>query len=270
MRLFAIFRLGCLLLIAFFAIAPLLWAISAALSSEPSGIWNFPQAFLPVEPSFIWFKRVTAEIPLQRYLVNSFLMSVSSTLLTLLLAIPCAYALAFMDFRGRNCLFILFAISMMMPSELALVPNFLTFSRLGLLDSYVAAVLPNIASAFGVILMRQAFQDLPREILDAARVDGAGEGRLLWSVALPMVRPMVATLAIFSFVLAWNDYLWPAVVLKSRIKMPIAVGIYNDLTGPFATSSSMVFAALVLAILPLLFLFTLGQKYFLSAPASDD
>jgi putative chitobiose transport system permease protein len=217
----------------------------------------------------MWFKRVMDEIPLPHYIFNSLLMSLSTTLFVLLLSIPCAYALVFLDFRWRNGLFILFAMSIMLPSELALVPNFLTFSRLGLLDSYAAAVLPNMASAFGVVFMRQAFQDLPRETLDAARVDGAGEWRVLTAVAMPMVKPMMSTLAVFSFVLAWNDYLWPAVVLKTRLKMPISVAIYNDLTGPFATSTSMVFAALVLAILPVLILFIFCQKYFLSAAASD-
>lgn len=262
-------RYSSLLFLAVFAIVPFIWVISAALAGDASSIWNFPQALWPVDPSFMWFKRVMDEIPLQHYLFNSLLMSLATTLFVLLLTIPCAYALVFLDFRWRNALFIIFAISIMLPSELALVPNFLTFSRLGLLDSYAAAVLPNIASAFGVVFMRQAFQDLPRETLDAARVDGAGEWRVLTAVAMPMVKPMMATLAVFSFVLAWNDYLWPAVVLKTRLKMPISVAIYNDLTGPFATSTSMLFAALVLAILPVLILFIICQKYFLSAPSGD-
>ena len=268
MRLNLLARWGMLLFITVFALFPFIWIVSVALSADPSGIWNFPQAFWPAEPGLFWFERVINEITLVRYLLNSLLMSVSTTFFILLLTIPCAYALVFLDFRGRQQLLVLFIITIMVPAELFLVPNFLTFSKIGLSDSYIAAVLPNIASAFGVFLMRQAFQDLPRDILDAARVDGAGEWRVLLTIALPLSKPMVATLAIFSFVLAWNDYLWPSVVLSSRIKMPVAVGIYSDLTGPFATSTSMVFAAVTLAVLPVLFLFVCGQKYFLSTPKS--
>lgn len=254
-----------LAIFAVFAAFPLLWTLSVALSGDPSRMWFFPEALIPSEPGLIWFQRVIDEIPVGRYLLNSLGIALSTMLLSTLLAIPCGYALSQIPFRGSNALFVLCLIAMMLPGELAIIPNFLTFSRLDLLDTYSAVVLPALASAFGVFLMRQAFQDLPQETLDAARVDGASEWQLLWRIALPQCRPMVSALMIFTFVQSWNDYLWPAVVLKDRLKMPLAVGIFNDLTGPFSTSTSMVMAAVIVAALPVLIGFVLTQRYFLGA-----
>ncbi|WP_051279178.1 carbohydrate ABC transporter permease [Chitinilyticum aquatile] len=254
---------------AVFAAFPLLWTLSVALSGDPSRMWFFPEALIPHEPGLIWFQRVIDEIPVGRYLLNSLGIALSTMLLSTLLAIPCGYALSQIPFRGSNALFVLCLIAMMLPGELAIIPNFLTFSRLDLLDTYSAVVLPALASAFGVFLMRQAFQDLPQETLDAARVDGASEWQLLWRIALPQCRPMVSALMIFTFVQSWNDYLWPAVVLKDRLKMPLAVGIFNDLTGPFSTSTSMVMAAVIVAALPVLVGFVLTQRYFVGNPKQD-
>ncbi|MBE9608564.1 carbohydrate ABC transporter permease [Chitinilyticum piscinae] len=247
---------------------PLLWTFSVAISEDPSHMWHFPQSLWPHEPGLMWFSRVQAEIPIGRYLFNSLGISLGITIFSTLLAIPCGYALSQIPFRGSNALFMLLLLTLMLPSELAIIPNFLTFSRLGLVDSYVAVVLPGLASAFGAFLMRQAFQDLPQDILDAARVDGASEWQLLWRVALPQCRAMVSALAIFSFVQSWNDYLWPAVILKDRLKVPLSVGIFNDLTGPFSTSTSMVMAAIIVAALPVLIAFACTQRYFLGGDES--
>ncbi|GHD56749.1 carbohydrate ABC transporter permease [Jeongeupia chitinilytica] len=257
-------RYAALLLFGAFTVFPFWWATAAALSSDGAGIWIFPAAFLPNDPGLRWFGRVFYEMPFWRYFGNSLLISTATTLLVLLLTIPCAYALSRMAFRGRNALFVLLLVTLMVPAEVAIVPNFITCAQLGLLDSYVAVVLPNVAGAFGVFLMRQAFQDTPAEVLDAARVDGAGEFGVMCRVAVPMARPMIATLAVFTFVAAWNDYLWPAVVLKERLKMPLAVGIFNDLTGPFAVSTNLVMAAIVLSVIPVVGAFALTQRFFLS------
>ncbi|WP_432721343.1 carbohydrate ABC transporter permease [Jeongeupia wiesaeckerbachi] len=256
-------RYAALLLFGVFTVFPFWWALSVALSVDGSQIWAFPAAFLPNEPGWMWFDRVFYEMPFWRYLANSLLISTVTTALVLLLTIPCAYALAQMVFRGRNALFVLLLATLMVPAEVAIVPNFITCARLGLLDSYAGVVLPNVAGAFGVFLMRQTFQETPSEILDAARVDGASEFGVMLRVAVPMAKPMIATLAVFTFVGAWNDYLWPAVVLKERLKMPLAVGIFNDLTGPFAVSTNLVMAAIVLSVVPVVGAFALTQRLFL-------
>ncbi|MBM3115043.1 carbohydrate ABC transporter permease [Jeongeupia naejangsanensis] len=257
-------RYAALLLFGAFTVFPFWWAAAVGLSSDGSLIWTFPAAFLPNEPSWMWFDRVFYEMPFWRYFANSLLISTATMLLVLLLTIPCAYALSRMAFPGRNVLFVLLLVTLMVPAEVAIVPNFITCARLGLLDSYAGVVLPNVAGAFGVFMMRQAFQDVPAEILDVARVDGASEFGVMWRVAVPMARPMIATLAVFTFVAAWNDYLWPAVVLKERLMMPLAVGIFNDLTGPFAVSTNLVMAAIVLSVIPVVAAFALTQRLFLS------
>ncbi|WP_084186770.1 carbohydrate ABC transporter permease [Andreprevotia chitinilytica] len=248
---------------------PFVWVLAVGMSKDPSGIWVFPRAFLPHDPSVYWFKRVIGVMPFFTYLRNSVAMSGMTVAATLMLAIPAGFAFAQLEFVGRKWLFGLLIATLMVPSEVGIVPNFLTCAHLGLLDTYAGAVLPNIASAFGVFLMKQHFEQLPSEVLDAARVDGAGEWRLLWHIAIPMSLPAVATLTIFTLVTAWNDYLWPAVVMNTRLKLPISVGVFNDLTGPFATSTSLIMAALVLAIVPVMVCFAATQRFFLRGVADS-
>ena len=257
-------RYVLLLLVALVSLFPFLWALSVALSTDPSGLWLFPQAFWPRNVGLFWFGRVLHEMPFWTYLKNSLLLSLTTVFATLLLAIPAGYALAQMTFWGRRLVFVLLLATMMVPMEVGIVPNFLTLSALGWIGSYVSAVLPNIASAFGVFLMKQYFEGLPTEVLEAARVDGANEWQVLWRIAVPMSLPAVAALTIFTWVAAWNDYLWPSIVLNDRLKMPLSVGIFNDLTGPFATSTSMVMAAIVLALVPIMLCFAFTQRWFLA------
>ncbi|WP_148715179.1 carbohydrate ABC transporter permease [Chitinolyticbacter meiyuanensis] len=260
-------RYGAMSLFALFTLFPFLWALSVGLSTDPSGIWHFPASFVPHEPGTAWFRRVFAEMPFFTYVLNSFLLSAATVAGVLALTIPCGYALAQLDFLGRRALFAVMLLTLTLPSEVAIVPNFVTISRLGLVDSYLGAILPNLASAFGVFLMKQSFEQLPEEVIDAARVDGASEWRLLWRVAVPLNLPAIGTLAIFTLVTAWNDYLWPAVVLYTRAKLPISVGVFNDLTGPFAVSTSLVMAAVVMAVVPVIVLFAATQRLFLQPQA---
>lgn len=252
-------------LFTLFAIFPFAWATAVALSGNTSFMWRFPQGFLAHQITPEWFLRVVVAIPFMTYLRNSLILAGGTTLGVLLLAIPCGFALAQMQFAGRKVLFGVLLVTLMLPSETMLVPNFITCIKLGLVDSYAGAMLPNIASAFGVFLIKQAFEDLPGETLDAARVDGASEWQVLWRVAVPLTLPMIGALAVLTFVTSWNDYLWPAVVLNSQNKLPLAVGVYHDLTGPFATSTSMLMAAVVLSVLPVLAGFAFTQRFFLAA-----
>ncbi|SMC29193.1 carbohydrate ABC transporter membrane protein 2, CUT1 family (TC 3.A.1.1.-) [Andreprevotia lacus DSM 23236] len=275
-------RYAALLLLTVVAVFPFLWALLIAVSAQGTdaaalyGGANSPftrpgtgvmlaglQAQLDrFHFTPFWLLRVFDAMPFTDYLGNSLQLALETVAGVLLLSIPCGYALAQHDFAGKRWLFLALMATLMLPMEVNLVPNFITSARLGLLDTHAAAVLPNIAAALGVFIMRQAFLRLPTEMLDAARVDGASEWQLLWRIAMPLTLPAVSTLAIFSFVLAWNDYLWPAVVLSDRAKLPLAVGIFNDLTGPFATSANLAMAAVVLAIAPVLAGFALTQRLF--------
>ncbi|MBB5193466.1 ABC-type glycerol-3-phosphate transport system permease component [Silvimonas terrae] len=248
-----------------FAIFPFVWAGSVALSADTSAMWLFPQALIPHDLSLAWVVRVFHEIPLLIYLRNSLWIATLTTAGVLLLAIPCGFALAQIDFPGRRTLFALIILTMMLPTETMIIPNFLTCIHLGLLDTWTGTIVPNIASALGAFMMRQAFAELPKETLDAARVDGASEWQLLWRIALPLAMPMAGALATLTFVAAWNDYLWPQVILNSQDKVPLAVGIFHDLTGHFSTSTSLLMAAITVSVIPVLAGFAATQRYFLSS-----
>ncbi|GGP26590.1 carbohydrate ABC transporter permease [Silvimonas amylolytica] len=254
-----------IVLFTVFALFPFVWAASVAFSADTTYMWVFPQAFIPHRPSLDWLVRVFHEIPLMIYLRNSLLIATFTTLGVLLLAVPCGYALAQIDFPGRRALFALIILTMMLPTETMIIPNFLTCIHLGLLDTWTGTIVPNIASALGAFMMRQAFCDLPRETLDAARVDGASEWQVLWRIAFPLALPMAGALATLTFVAAWNDYLWPQVILNSQDKVPLAVGIFHDLTGEFSTSTSLLMAAITVSVIPVLIGFALTQRYFLSS-----
>ncbi|MDR3426868.1 MULTISPECIES: carbohydrate ABC transporter permease [Silvimonas] len=253
-----------LLLFAIFTAFPFIWALSAGLSEDSSNIWLFPRAFWPTDPGFGWFIRVFHDMPFMTYLGNSAIMTFWAVVGVTVVSVMAGYPLARLKFAGRNLIFVAIIATMMLPSEVALVPNFITMKNLGLLNTWTGAVLPNIAGAFGIFLMRQAFEAVPQDLIDAARVDGATELQIMWRIMVPVCAPSIAALAIFTLVNEWNDYLWPSIVLNSREKLPLAVGVFNDLTGPFATSTSLVMAAIVMTIIPVLIFFAFTQRYFVS------
>ncbi|MEN9657793.1 MAG: hypothetical protein RL571_1258 [Pseudomonadota bacterium] len=252
-------------LIAFgiFTTFPFIWALSVALSGDPSNTWLFPRSFIPTDVSLMWFKRVFDEMPFMTYMKNSTLMTIESILGVLIVSILAGYPLARLKFPGRNFIFVSILATMMLPSEVAIIPNFITLKHMGLLDTHLGAIIPNFAAAFGIFLMKQAFEAVPQDLVDAARVDGATEMQILWRVMVPVTGPSIAALGIFSLVNAWNDYIWPSIVISSRDKLPLAVGVFNDLTGPFATSYSMVMAAITMTVIPVLIFFAFTQRFFI-------
>jgi putative chitobiose transport system permease protein len=166
-----------------------------------------------------------------------------------------------MRFRGRAPLFALIVSTMFLPGEVMLVPRFLVVSELGMVDTFAGVVLPGLLSAFGVFLLRQAFEQIPRELFDAAKVDGCNEWQIFWRVALRQVSPTMATLAIFGFINVWNNFVWPLVVLKSEQKYPIALGLAY-LQGIFGDAPRPMAAGTVMAVLPIVVFFIVMQKHF--------
>ncbi|WP_233702130.1 carbohydrate ABC transporter permease [Iodobacter ciconiae] len=246
-----------------FTTFPFIWALSVALSADPSNTWLFPRSFWPTDISLMWFKRVFDDMPFMTYMKNSTWMTLQTIVGVVVLSILAGYPLARLRFPGRNFIFVAILATMMMPTEVAIIPNFITLKHMGLLDTQLGAVIPNLSTAFGIFLMKQAFEAVPQDLVDAARVDGATEMQILWRVMVPVSGPSIASLAIFSLVNAWNDYLWPSIVISSKEKLPLAVGVFNDLTGPFATSYSMVMAAIVMTVIPVLIFFAFTQRYFI-------
>ncbi|WP_245579382.1 carbohydrate ABC transporter permease [Chitinilyticum aquatile] len=275
-----------LIAFAIFTTFPFLWALSSGLSSDASKMYLFPDGFWPHEASFMWFERVFQEMPFLTYLKNSTIMSFFTIIGVVAISVLAGYPLARMKFPGRGLIFVAIIATMMLPGEVGIVPNFITLKNFGDfanwiqesiglgsswnmrewigLNSYFGAIIPNFAGAFGIFLMKQAFEQIPQDLIDAARVDGATEMQILWKVMVPVTAPSIAALAIFTLVNAWNDYLWPSIVMNSKEKLPLAVGVFNDLTGPFATSDNILMAAIVMTVVPVLVFFAFTQRYFIS------
>lgn len=196
------------------------------------------------------------------FMLNTLKICFMGVFLTLLVSSLAAYPLARYSFPGRDLLFFCILSTLLLPEEAGLIVNFMTVSRLGLGDTLMGVYLPSVATAFGIFLMRQAFLTIPGELEDAARLDGAGELGIWRYVMLPLARPALATLAIFSFVAYWNSFLWPLIILKDPGKFPVAVGL-SWLAGTFSTNFRFVAAGSVLTMIPILLLFLFLQKQFL-------
>jgi putative chitobiose transport system permease protein len=180
----------------------------------------------------------------------------------LLVSALTAYPLAVMHFRGRTAVFFMILSTMFLPGELMLIPRFLVVSDLGLADSYPGVILPGVLSAFGIFLLRQAFSGVPREIVDAARVDGCGELRIFWRIMLPSVRPTLAVMAIFGFISTWNSFIWPLVVLEDSSKYPISLGVAY-LAGITGSDVRTLAAGTMISVIPVVVFFILMQRHIL-------
>jgi putative chitobiose transport system permease protein len=242
-------------------IGPFLILLAAALKPASQPVYSFPPQIIPKPPVLDWFYEAWTKISFPRYLVNSLLYELLTVPAYLVVSALAAYPLARMRFRGRTLLFALIVSTMFLPGEVMLVPRFLVVSELGMVDTFAGVVLPGLLSAFGVFLLRQAFEQIPRELFDAARVDGCNEWQIFWRVAVRQVTPTLATLAIFGFINVWNNFIWPLVVLKTEEKYPIALGLAY-LQGIFGTEVRSMAAGTVLAVLPIVIFFIAMQKHF--------
>ena len=195
-----------------------------------------------------------------RYLANSFIYAVIITSLQLFFNVLAAYAFARMEFRGRDLLFTLLLCTMMIPPAVLLIPNFLVIRELGLVDSVSGVLLPSLAGAFGIFLLRQAFLNIPTELEHAARIDGCGSWGILWNVILPLSKPVLITLGLFTFMGAWNMFEWPLVVLSNQDYYPLTVGL-SLFRSETSADWPRIFAASVMGAAPLIFLFLLAQRY---------
>lgn len=201
-------------------------------------------------------------MPIPRFMANTLLITGAGVGLNLLLCSLAAYPLARMRFPGRNLIFFVLLSTLMLPSHVGLIVNFVTMTRLRLIDTYAAVVLPSAVSVFGIFLLRQQYLSIPQELEDAARIDGASELGIWWRVMLPLIAPGLATLAIFEFVAFWNSFLWPLIVLKSPEKYPLAVGLLY-LSGLFAHNTRLIAAGAVMMTVPIIVVFLFTQRYFM-------
>lgn len=253
-----------LAVVAVLFVGPFLLLLSTAMKPESQSIYGFPPSILPLPPVLSWFVDAWTLIPFARMLLNSVLYVVITIPLYLLVSAMTAWPLARMRFRGRSVFFILFLSLMFMPAEIMLVPRFLVMSELDLTDSYTAVILVALLSSLGVFLLRQTFAEMPGEIIEAARIDGAHEWGIFWRIALPITKPTMAVLAILGFISVWNSFIWPLVVLTSQDKFPIALGIAY-LTGVTGTDMRGLAAGTVMSLVPVIAVFIVLQRRILSS-----
>lgn len=242
-------------------VGPFLWMLGTSLKA-PNEIFQFPPRFLPEVPQWHNYSQVTEVLPIKRYFLNSAVVALSVTVLQLGVCSLAAYAFARLRFPGREALFLLFLAGLMIPSQVTLIPRFLLVRELGWINTYQALILPFVFSSFGTFLLRQYFLTLPRELEEAARIDGASYLQTFWHVALPLARPALAALAIFTFIDQWNAFLWPLITTTRPEMSTLTVGL-NTLRGQYNTAWNLLMAGSVIAIVPILLIFALGNRYFI-------
>ncbi|UTA48299.1 carbohydrate ABC transporter permease [Simiduia sp. 21SJ11W-1] len=248
--------------VAVLTMGPFLWLMSTALKSGSENIFAYPPALLPESPTLDNFVRVLETQPFMLYLKNSALVALLSVGANLLFASLAAYPLARMNFRGKNLIFLVLLSSMMIPFQLLMIPVYDIAISLGLQNSYLGLVLPHACTAFGVFLMRQAFLGIPRALEESAMLEGLNRLQIWWHVLIPLVKPSLATLAVFSFIAVWGDFLWPLIILDDPSYYTLPLGV-NRLANTFSMDWRLVAAGAIFSIVPILIVFIFSQKYFI-------
>lgn len=252
--------------VALFAVAsvmaaPFVWLLLTSLKGDED-VFAFPPTLWPETFQFSNYVETWNTVPFGRYIVNSIVVSFAVVVSNVLLASLAAYPLARMDFRGKGLVFVLVLSTMMVPEQVIMIPLYQLALQLGLINQLAALVIPFSVNAFGIFLMRQFYLSIPKDLEDAAVIDGCSPLRIWWSVLVPLSRPALATLAVFTFVGSWSAFLWPLVVLQESAKFTLPVGLAY-LTGTFSANFKYVAAGAVIAILPVLAVYLFLQRTFI-------
>ncbi|MGI8840156.1 MAG: carbohydrate ABC transporter permease [Caulobacteraceae bacterium] len=252
---------GLLLLGAAIALAPLLWMVSVSFMA-PGEADSFPPPLLPRAASLAAYHELFAHEGMGRYFANSLLLATAATALSLAFNVTAGYAFAKLRFAGRDRLFQLLLGALVIPGQVAMIPLFLMLKALGLVNSFAGVLIPAAAGVFGIFLVRQYALSIPDELLEAARVDGAGEFRLFRSIVLPALAPIMVTLATFTFLASWNDFMWPLIVLgdDQLYTLPVALA---SLSREHVQDSELMMAGAVVTVAPVLLLFIALQRYYI-------
>jgi multiple sugar transport system permease protein len=244
------------------ALAPLLWMVAASLM-PPGEANRYPPRLWPSAVTFEHYTALFTRLDLARYLLNSTLLAGAVTAISLLINSMAGYAFAKFRFRGRDRLFRGLLAALVIPGQVAMLPLFLLLKQFGLINTYGGVIVPGMASIFGIFLIRQYLLAIPDSLLDAARMDGASEFRIYWSLVLPLCRPILITLAIFTFMGTWNDFMWPLIVLTDSSMYTLPVALAN-LLGEHVQDTELMMAGSVLTVLPVMLLFVALQKYYIA------
>jgi multiple sugar transport system permease protein len=253
--LYALLLLGCVL-----AVLPMIWMVSASLM-PPGAANQYPPRLFPEVITFEHYRALFTRLNLGRYLLNSMFVASVVTVTSLLINSMAGYAFAKLRFRGRDRTFRFLTLGLVIPVQVSMLPLFLLMREMGLINTYWGVIIPGLASIFGIFLIRQYALSIPDDLIDAARIDGASEFRIYWSVILPVVRPILATLAIWTFLSTWNDFMWPLIVLSDDSMFTLPVALAN-LAGERVQDTELMMAGSVLTTLPVMLVFIFLQRYY--------
>lgn len=254
----AIFALSCLF--------PFVWMLSTSFKYEID-VMEFPIRLIPKRWNFNNFVEVLTQSNFPTYYLNSIKVAVLSVAGQLVITTLAAYAFARLEFRGKEALYAIYLATMMVPAQVIILPKYLYFSQLGLTNSHWALILPSFFSVFGVLLMRGAFESIPREISEAAFIDGASHFRIYWQLILPLAKPTLMTLILISFTWAWNDYINPLIFLSKDSMLTITVGL-QKFADEASNNYALIMAGASLALIPVILIFMVAQKYFIESFAN--
>ncbi len=243
-------------------VLPFAWTLITSLKGPLDSVVAVPLQLVPTDPTFANFVRVWTGLPMANFFLNSVIVTLSITILNLLITSLAAYPFAKMQFRGRDLIFYLLLATFIVPPQLTYIPGFvLARNVFNYYDTLLAVIFPNLATVLNIFMLRQAFKAVPNDLIDAAKMDGANELRVWWQILLPIIRPSLATCAIITFVVSWNDFLWPSLMLPTMTNKTLTVGL-AALQGMFQSDLRATAAGIVITVVPILIVFVTLQKYF--------
>lgn len=256
-----------LILIAVVMVIPFLWMLSASVKSDREVFQMNPFVWIPEVPRWSNYSNIWTKIPFARFVGNTVFLTIVVTFLQLLTSSFAAYSFAKLNFRHKNGLFLAYIATIAMPWQVYMVPQFIMMRKMGLNDKLTAIICLQAFSAFGVFMMKQFYEGIPDDLCEAARIDGMSEYRIYASIMLPLSKPALSTLTIFTFVATWNDYLGPLIYLKSQDKKTIQLGLKMFIS-QYSSDYGLIMAGSVLSLIPVLIVFLILQKYFVEGVAA--
>jgi multiple sugar transport system permease protein len=256
-----------LLLMTAFMLIPFIWMLSASIKSDREVFQMNPFVLIPEHPKWSNYRDIWTKIPFLKFVENTVFLTIVVTFLQLLTSSFAAYSFAKLDFKHKNSLFFAYIATIAMPWQVYMVPQFLMMRKMGLNDKLLAIICLQAFSAFGVFMMKQFYEDIPDELCEAARIDGMSEYGIYLKIMLPLSKPALSTLTIFTFVNTWNDYLGPLIYLKTESKKTIQLGLKMFIS-QYSSDYGLIMAGSVLSLIPVLIVFLCLQKYFVEGVAS--
>lgn len=247
-------------LLALIALVPFFWMISTSLKSR-GALMSIPIEWIPAEPTLDAYTTVFERFPFFQTILNSLFISVSYTVITLFSASLAAYAFTKIRFKGSGFLLGVYLATMMIPTQVTMIPLFVVMNQMGLINHYASVILPSVFKPFAVFMLVQQMRTIPGDYMDAARIDGASVFGIYRNVILPLCVPTLATLAITTFMESWNDYLWPLLMLTDRAKMTLPIAL-STLNGQYSTEYNVLMAGSLISMIPIILIYIFAQKYF--------